>query len=50
MGLSKLATARKMIRPSILSDIPSAERRSQFYQHLYGEKLPDVVANRTVQA
>ena len=50
MGMSMLATAREMIWASIPSDLPSAERRRQFYQRLYGEKLPAAVAEWVAEA
>jgi hypothetical protein len=50
MGMSMLATTREMIWASIPSELPSAERRRQFYRRIYGEQLPDAVANWTAQA
>jgi hypothetical protein len=44
MGMSMLATAREMIWATIPSELPSAERRRQFYRRLYGEELPAEVA------
>jgi hypothetical protein len=40
----------EMIWSSISTELPPAERRRQFYRRLYGEELPDAVANRTAQA
>lgn len=47
MGMSMLATSREMIWASLPTDLPQAERRRQFYRRLYGEELPDVVAEWT---
>lgn len=50
MGMSTLTTAREMIWSSISTELPPAERRRQCYRRLYGEELPDAVANWTAQA
>jgi hypothetical protein len=46
MGMSMLTTAREMIWASLPQDISEPQRRRMFYQRLYGEELPDAVANR----
>jgi hypothetical protein len=45
MGMSMLTTAREMIWASLPRDISEPQRRRMFYQRLYGEELPDAVAN-----
>ena len=46
MGMSMLTTAREMIWASLPQDISEPQRRRLFYHRLYGEGLPDAVANR----
>ncbi|MDP1589263.1 MAG: hypothetical protein Q8M07_16050 [Prosthecobacter sp.] len=50
MGMSMLTTVREMIWASLPKDISEPQRRRMFYERLYGEKLPDAVANWTAQA
>jgi len=50
MGMSMLTTVREMIWASLPKDISEPQRRRMFYERLYGEELPDAVANWTAQA
>lgn len=50
MGMSILPTAREMIWASLPTDVSEPRRRRMFYRRLYGEELPDEVANWSAQA
>ncbi len=45
MGMSMLTTAREMIWASLPKDLSESQCRRHFYKRLYGEELPDAVAD-----